>query len=86
MNSELFIHKEWLGLIQPVGLVVTPRSLQRAQAIPDRSKAIELQPILQGLIADGNLQDFRAFTEQILEWETSDLVDAPDGVVDELSR
>ena len=80
MERELFVHKEWLGLIQPVGLVVTARSLLRAQAIPDRTKATELQPILQGLMADGNLQDFRGFTEQILEWDQSDLVDAPDGV------
>ncbi len=79
-DRELFIHKEWLGLIQPVGLVVTARSLLRAQAIPDRTKATDLQPILQGLMADGYLQDFRAFTEQILEWDKSDLVDAPDGV------
>jgi len=81
MDRELFVHKEWLGLIQPVGLVVTARSLQRAQAIPDRAIATELQPILRGLIDDdGIVQDFRAFTEQILGWEESDLVDASEGV------
>jgi len=80
-DRELFVHKEWLGLIQPVGLVVTARSLQRAGAIPDRAIATELQPILQGLIDDdGIVQDFRTFTEQILGWEESDLVDAPEGV------
>ena len=26
-DRELFVHKEWLGLIQLVGLVVTARSL-----------------------------------------------------------
>ncbi len=80
-DRELFVHKEWLGLIQPVGLVVTARSLQRAGAIPDRAIATELQPILQGLIDDdGMVQDFRTFTEQILGWEESDLVDALEGV------
>ena len=81
IDRELFVHKEWLGLIQPVGLVVTARSLQRAQAIPDRAIATQLQPILQELIdGDGLVQDFRAFTEQILEWESSDLVDAPEEI------
>lgn len=81
MDRELFVHKEWLGLIQPVGLVVTARSLHRAQAIPDRAIATKLQPILQELIDDrGFIQDFPAFTQQILEWETSDLIDAAEGV------
>jgi hypothetical protein len=80
-DRELFVHKEWLGLIQPVGLVVTARSLAREEATPDRADGTRLQPILRDLLdKDCVLSDFRALMEQILEWDSQDLVDAPDGV------
>ena len=81
IDRELFVHKEWLGLIQPVGLVVTARSLARAEAMPDRADGTRLQPILRELLdKDVVLSDFRALMEQILEWDTQDLVAAPEGV------
>ncbi|MEI6429234.1 MAG: hypothetical protein WCO45_12765, partial [Pseudanabaena sp. ELA607] len=80
-DRELFVHKEWLGLIQPVGLVVTARSLARAEATPDRADGTRLQPILRELLdKDGGLSDLRALMEQILEWDSQDLVAAPEGV------
>ena len=80
-DRELFVHKEWLGLIQPVGLVVTARSLARAEATPDRADGTRLQPILRELLdKDGGLSDFRDLMEQILEWDSQDLVAAPEGV------
>jgi hypothetical protein len=80
-DRELFVHKEWLGLIQPVGLVVTARSLARAEATPDRADGTKLQPILRELLdKDGELSDFRDLMEQILEWDSQDLVAAPEGV------
>ena len=80
-DRELFVHKEWLGLIQPVGLVVTARSLSRAEATPDRADGTRLQPILRELLdKEGALSDFRDLMEQILEWDSQDLVAAPDGV------
>jgi len=81
IDRELFVHKEWLGLIQPVGLVVTARSLARAEATPDRADGTRLQPILRELLdQDGTLSDLRALMEQILEWDTQDLVAAPEEV------
>ena len=81
IDRELFVHKEWLGLIQPVGLVVTARSLARAEAMPDRADGTRLQPILRELLdKDVVLSDFRALMEQILEWDAQDLVAAPEGV------
>ena len=80
-DRELFVHKEWLGLIQPVGLVVTARSLARAEATPDRADGTRLQPILRELLdKDGALSDLRAVMEQILDWDSQDLVAAPEGV------
>jgi hypothetical protein len=80
-DRELFVHKEWLGLIQPVGLVVTARSLARAEATPDRADGTRLQPILREMLdKDGGLSDLRALMEQILEWDSQDLVAAPEGV------
>ena len=36
-NNLIFTHQEWLGFVQPVGLVVAPNVLVDAQVIPDRN-------------------------------------------------
>jgi hypothetical protein len=46
-DSIAYQHKEWLGLLQTVGLVVSPIALERAGAIIDRSKLIEIQAQLR---------------------------------------
>ena len=33
-DPEREAHKAWLGLLQPVGLVVSPPALTRAQVVP----------------------------------------------------
>lgn len=81
-DSELFQHKEWLGLLQPEGLVVSPPALAAAQAFVDKPKALALQPILQNMVEQGRLKetdqtwvaDFSTFAEQVLEWESEDYV------------
>ncbi|HMU40821.1 MAG TPA: hypothetical protein PKE31_17560 [Pseudomonadota bacterium] len=37
MDSELHAHKSWLGLVQPVGLVVSPPALSKAQVVLERN-------------------------------------------------
>ena len=37
IDPELAPHLEWLGYLQPVGLVVSPPALAQAQAFPDRN-------------------------------------------------
>lgn len=87
MNTDpgLFLHKEWLGLLQPEGLVVSPPALSDLDAFVDKEKARELQPLLQELVEKGRLpgqkqenilkgdqawvEKFSAFAETILEWE-----------------
>lgn len=84
-DPEIYWHKEWLGLLQPVGLVVSPLALVKAQAVVDRSRAVELQQNLEGLVCAESLggrieertawiQDFPVFAEQILGWMPEDLV------------
>ena len=33
----IFAHQEWLGFVQPVGLVVSPPVMVDAQVVPDRN-------------------------------------------------
>ncbi|MCU0532920.1 MAG: hypothetical protein MUD14_03365 [Hydrococcus sp. Prado102] len=51
-DPEILRHKEWLGFLQPVGLVVSPLALVKAQAVVNRN-VVELQQILQALAEDG---------------------------------
>ncbi|EKU96519.1 N-6 DNA Methylase [Leptolyngbya sp. PCC 7375] len=93
-DNEQYQHKEWLGLLQPEGLVVSPPALSDLDAFVDKEKARELQPLLQGLVEQGRLpgqqqenilkgdqtwvEQFSAFAETILEWETEDFTQADD--------
>jgi hypothetical protein len=90
-DPELLRHKEWLGLLQPEGLVVSPPALVHAQAFVDRVKAIALQPVLQSLVAEeaiagqevALIPDFLDFAEKVLQWEPRDWIaqgDLPDGL------
>jgi hypothetical protein len=81
-DPEIFKHREWLGLLQPVGLVVSPVALVQAQAFINRSSPIDLQARLQALVSElpvpgqeaAGVADFSVFALQILEWLPEDLV------------
>ncbi|BDA75947.1 hypothetical protein CAL7716_101130 (plasmid) [Calothrix sp. PCC 7716] len=86
-NSEIWQHKEWLGLLQPVGLVVSPPALTKAQAFIDRGRLIDLQiklneivsfdPIFNADIKEAIwIKDFPTFAQQILGWLSEDVVGA----------
>lgn len=86
-DPEIFRHKEWLGLLQPVGLVVSPPALVKAQAVIDRTRAVEVQERLKEIVCtdpirgttsgeEAWIKDFPAFAEQVLEWMPEDLVGA----------
>lgn len=86
-NSEIWQHKEWLGLLQPVGLVVSPPALTKAQAFIDRGRLIDLQIKLNEIVSydpifDSDIKeaiwikDFPTFAQQILGWLSEDLVGA----------
>ena len=84
-KSAQFSHQEWLGYVQPVGLVVSSPALLAAGAYVNKN-AIPRQREFLECVSDANLPsggtakviaDFPAFTQRFLEWEPRDLVGAP---------
>ncbi|ODG99944.1 N-6 DNA methylase [Nostoc sp. KVJ20] len=87
-DPEIRLHKEWLGFLQPVGLVVSPPALSAAQAVVNRN-VVELQQTLatvarrEPLSGDIDketfgIDDFPAFTINVLGWQPEDLVASPE--------
>jgi very-short-patch-repair endonuclease len=94
-DLDILRHQEWLGLLQPVGLVVSPPALIKAQAVIDRAKLVALQERLQGVVSPEAIprhgdegmawiENFPAFTQKVLDWMPEDLV-AADDLPDRLS-
>lgn len=84
VDRELLAHQEWLGLIQPVGLVVVPKALMRAGVVIDES-ARDSWRLYGDLLSEPDehgergLADFVAFTEQILGWRPHSIAGLPSG-------
>ena len=76
IDPQILQHRDWLGLVQPVGLVVSPVALVKAQAIIDRNRAVVLQPILAGLVSGemACVEEFATFAVEVLGWLPEDLV------------
>jgi hypothetical protein len=86
-DPELRAHHEWLGFLQPVGLVVSPPALVATQTYVQRN-IIPEQQILLGLVhkekiaigPDGDkeeqpfIPDFPEFCIQFLGWRPTDIV------------
>ncbi len=78
-------HEEWLGYVQPVGLVVSIPALIEAQAIINRNFGPEHRSFLQALPIDRNgdpipeIRDFPAFAQKVFEWTLEDLHGSPGG-------
>ena len=69
-------HQEWLGLIQPVGLVVAPTALVAAQVELDRSfsaKWLEYESLLVTRDDERVLPDWPTFARAFLEWTPEQL-------------
>ncbi|WOD37217.1 Eco57I restriction-modification methylase domain-containing protein [Nodosilinea sp. E11] len=88
-DLDILRHQEWLGLLQPVGLVVSPPALIKAQAVIDRAKLVDLQERLQGVVSTEAIprhgdegiawiENFPIFTQKVLDWMPEDLVVAAD--------
>src|SRR5262249_14072431 len=74
-------HQEWLGYLQPSGLVVSPPALVAAQAFPQKNIAPQQQRLIE-LVGDTDpetVSDFPRFTQDFLGWESRDLAGGPDG-------
>ena len=70
---ELLVHKEWLGQIQQVGLVVSPFVLVRRGVGIDKQKALDIQRRIESIAVfdeddDPWIADFETLVRDVLEW------------------
>ena len=79
-DPELLAHREWLGYVQPVGVVVSPPALVAAQAYVNRNVAPVQQLLLDVVEETPNgptIRHVSKFFTNVLRWDDGDLVDAP---------
>lgn len=79
---DLLVHKEWLGQIQQVGLVVSPYVLQKHGVGIDREQSLRTQTALRALASDteeARVTTFHELAGQVLEWPASLLAGAEGG-------
>ena len=78
-DPETLAHVEWLGYVQPVGLVVSIPALLAAQAhvnrhiLPDHQRFVALLPRDRDDEPEPRLTDLATFTQQVLGWRADDL-------------
>ncbi len=79
-QSLIFAHQEWIGFVQPVGLVVAPTVMVDAQVIPDRNVSRRqrafrelLEETGSGVTARWRVRDLRQMFVDWLGWEEGDL-------------
>ncbi|MCC7178690.1 MAG: N-6 DNA methylase, partial [Acidobacteria bacterium] len=81
---ELAIHKEWLGQIQQVGLVVSPHVLVKQNVGIDRQKALDVQTRLRALgpedAEEPRVNAFLDLATQVLEWPADLIAGTPGGL------
>ena len=92
-DAELRVHREWIGAIQPIGLVVSAPALVSAQAFPDQN-TLEKRAALLALVKPRRPNEtdkehakrkplavrFPALAEAVLGWKPGKLVEAPEGL------
>ena len=88
-DPELRAHRDWLGLLQPVGLVVSPPALVKAQAVPSRNVAELQQRLLlvaqhplestSGADDEPTITGWVTFFQAVLGWSLDDIAGAPGG-------
>jgi N-6 DNA Methylase len=78
-DPEILAHQEWLGYVQPVGLVVSIPALLGARAYINRNFAPDHRRFLQALPADKDgepipeIRDFSSFAKAFFGWSGNDL-------------
>jgi hypothetical protein len=81
-DPETLAHQEWIGYVQPVGLVVSIPALLGAQAHVNRNIAPVQARFISCLPRDkadeviAELRDFSRFVTTVFDWKESDLLDA----------
>ncbi len=71
-SPVVLAHQEWLGFVQPTGLVVSPMALERAGIVlprNDRDSQLRLQAVTDGLDSSApRIRDFEVFARTVLRW------------------
>src|SRR5450756_1471732 len=84
-DSTALSHQEWIGYVQPVGVVVsTPALLEAGAAInrnfvPLHNEFLSVLPHGREGNPIAELRDFPAFATKVLGWRAADLAAPPDG-------
>jgi hypothetical protein len=82
-DPEVLAHLEWLGYVQPVGLVVSIPALLAAQAHVGRISPADHQEFRACLPTDKDneivpeIRDLLEFVQSVLAWEPTDLQEPP---------
>ena len=86
-DPELLAHQQWLGFVQPVGLVVSPTALLQAQAYVNRDVLAEHQRFLAHVSEElvfgrpeplPAVKDVCALLVDVFDWQPGDLAAADD--------
>lgn len=81
-SPELEAHRQWLGQIGQVGLVVSPAVLVKHGVVVDRQRAVDVQTALTELSSDdehARVADPLAIFRSVLGWRDEFLAGAPGG-------
>jgi len=82
-DPEIVAHQEWLGYVQPVGLVVSIPALVSAGAYinhnfaPDHRRFLEALPMDKDGQSVPEIRDFPTFAASFLGWTANDLYGVP---------
>ncbi|MCO4754519.1 MAG: N-6 DNA methylase, partial [Bacteriovoracaceae bacterium] len=74
-------HKEWLGYLQQVGLVVSPLALKKAQAIPNKNISklqLKYSSILESHDDIKYISSLKEFLTEIFSWREEDFIKRDD--------
>ena len=82
-DPAILAHQEWLGYVQPTGLVVSIPSLIEASAFLNRNYGPEHQRLLSALPQDSDgtpvpeISDFARFAQDVLGWDSELMLGSP---------
>lgn len=82
-DPAILAHQEWLGYVQPAGLVVSIPALVEASAFLNRNYGPDHQRLLSALPRDRegevipDIPDFSRFAQNVLDWDSSLILGAP---------
>ena len=84
-DPAILAHQEWLGYVQPTGLVVSIPSLIDASAFLNRNYGPEHQRLLSALPQNSDsspvpeISDFARFAQDVFGWDSELMLGSPGG-------